>query len=95
MSFTSEACIPCNNIFSANRWQYKTVMKIELLMNPLEHFHDNSHNNFNEFTSHLLCTKSEYNACVMDFGADSLHHYSHHIIRIYTSLRTVTALPPY
>lgn len=52
-------CMGCNWGFSANRWQYETVMKIELLMNPSQHFHDNRNNNFKAFTSHLPSIKEQ------------------------------------
>lgn len=50
----------------ANRWQYKTVMKSELLMNPPEHFHDNRHNNYTAFTSQTQSTKNKEKAFVLD-----------------------------
>lgn len=52
--------------FSANRWQCETVMKIELLMNSLEHLHDNRRNNFNVLTSQMLSTKNKCKADLLD-----------------------------
>lgn len=60
--YKSNECIECSSIFSTNRWQNRTVMKSELLMNPLEHFHDNKDNNSNVFTSKMLSTKSKEKA---------------------------------
>lgn len=52
-------CMGCNRFFSANRWQYETEMKIELLMNSSQHFHDNRNNNFKAFTAHLPNIKEQ------------------------------------
>lgn len=52
--------------FSANRWQCETVMTIELLMNSLEHLHDNRRNNFNVLTSQMLSTKNKCKADLLD-----------------------------
>lgn len=52
--------------FSANRWQCETVMKIELLMNPLQHLHDNRRNNFSVLTSQMLSTKNKCKADLLD-----------------------------
>lgn len=69
--FPTNSCIWRNNILSTTRRQQRTKQRTELLMNPVEHFHDNSHNNFNEFTSHLLRTKTKYSAYVQDCRADT------------------------
>lgn len=87
----------CNSIFSANRWQYEIVMKGELLMNPPQHFHDNRHNNFNVFTSHLLSTKNKYKACVLDFISISIAYITTAITMISVNPRPHAAikLAPY
>lgn len=87
----------CNSIFSANRWQYEIVMKGELLMNPPQHFHDNRHNNFNVFTSHLLSTKNKYKACVLGFISISIAYITTAITMISVNPRPRTAikLAPY
>lgn len=64
--FPTNSCIWRNNTLSTTRWQQRTKHRTELLMNPVEHFYDNSHNNFNDFTSHLLRTKTKSSVCVMD-----------------------------
>lgn len=92
-------CMGCNSIFSANRWQYEIVMKGELLMNPPQHFHDNRHNNFNVFTSHLLSTIStnKYKACVLDFISISIAYITTAITMISVNPRPRAAikLAPY
>lgn len=66
------------------RWEQRTKLKTELL-NRVEHFRD-SHNDFNEFISHSLRTKTKYSACALDSDADT-----HDMITINTTLHAVPA----
>lgn len=72
-------------------------MKSELLMNPPEHFHDNRHNNFSEFTSQMLSTKKKYKACVLDCISILIAYITTAITMIcdYSQLSAAIKLAPY